>query len=230
MLSKQKYDPLQHNIGKVLVFGSADLESFQTLCRDPHLYLSVNRGKSKWSCDNNTSTSPKLWFNECWHTLGIQGTHYLTSVYTSAAPSGRTTTNKVGGPPIFATQSFPISRRTVRVLICGVEYRTREVGSRVIPGGFMKWCSPLAGSILTDFSRRLVHALHEMVHRSVIEPASEFEYNEAPSTNWHAWFVKTLVQPAMKGERIAHFWAKETHIFQAPFEGVFGQPIRVLCR
>jgi hypothetical protein len=43
--SKEKFDPLQHNIGEVLAFCSADLESFQTLCRDPHLYLWVNGGR-----------------------------------------------------------------------------------------------------------------------------------------------------------------------------------------
>ena len=59
--------------------------------------------------------------------------------------------------------------------------------------------------MLTDFSRRLVHAPHEMIYRSVIELAYEFEYDEAPSTNWCAWFVKALVQPAMKVNRRTNF-------------------------
>lgn len=59
--------------------------------------------------------------------------------------------------------------------------------------------------MLTNFFRRLVHALHEMVHRSVIELAYEFEYDEAPSTNWCAWFVKALVQPVTKVNDRANF-------------------------
>jgi hypothetical protein len=60
--------------------------------------------------------------------------------------------------------------------------------------------------MLTNFSRRLVHALHKVIYRSIIELAYEFEYDEAPSTNWRAWFVKALVQPAMMVNKRTSFW------------------------
>jgi hypothetical protein len=59
--------------------------------------------------------------------------------------------------------------------------------------------------MLTDFFRRLVHALHEVVYGSVVELAYDFKYDEAPSTNWCAWLVKALVQPTMKVNDRANF-------------------------
>ena len=59
--------------------------------------------------------------------------------------------------------------------------------------------------MLTNFFRRIVQALHEMLYRSVIELAYKFEYDETPSADWCAWFVKALVQPAMKVNKRTDF-------------------------